>query len=66
MGYCINTISHFLTLPVSRVLSRTVIYLRLPSPISFGLPHATRGYVSGKRSAYGVASDKVYSKPMFP
>ena len=30
------------------------------------IPSATRGYVSGKRSAYGVASDRVYSKPTLP
>ena len=27
---------------------------------------ATRGYMSGKRSPCGVASDRVYSGPMLP
>ena len=56
----------FVIASVSRVLSGTVIYLRLTSPPSFGLRRATRGYVSGRRSSYGVASDRVYSKCMLP
>ena len=56
----------FVILSVSRVLSWTVIYLRLTSPPSFGLRRATRGYVSGRRSSYGVASNRVYSGPMLP
>ena len=58
--------SFFVILPISRVLSGTVIYLRLTSPPSFGFRRATRGYMSGKRSSYGVASDRVYSKSMLP
>ena len=30
------------------------------------ITRATCGYMSGKRSDYGVASDRVYSKPMLP
>ena len=56
----------YVILSVSRVLSGTVIYLRLTSPPSFGLRRATRGYMSGRRSSYGVASNRVYSKCMLP
>ena len=55
------------TLPISRVLSRTVIYLCFASPQSSkAMPCATHGITSGKLSTYGVASDKVYSKSMLP
>ena len=64
---CYRKSRFFVTPSVSRVLSWTIINLRLPSPTSFGLSTcATRGYTSGKLSAYGVASDKVYSKSMLP
>ena len=52
--------------PISRVLSCAIIYLRLTSPSSFGFRRATRGYVSGRRSPCGVASDRVYSKERLP
>ena len=58
--------SFFVIASVSRGLSGTVIYLRLTSPPSFGFRRATRGYASGKRSSYGVASDRVYSKCTLP
>ena len=62
---------HFVCVgPISRVLSKTAIYLRRPLPIGFGktlsLSRATRGYVSGRRSPCGVASDRVYSGRTLP
>ena len=54
-------------LPVSRVLSWTVINLRRPSPIGFG-PVGPVPPWSMRRAdtPYGVASDRVYSKSMLP
>ena len=62
----LNETAPWVTLPISRVLSWAIIYLRLTSPSSFGFRRATRGYMSGKRSPCGVASDRVYSKERLP
>ena len=66
LGFCRFCKFEKVTPPISRVLSRTAIYLCVPSPIRSGKRPATRRYMSGRRSPNGVASDRVYSGPVLP
>lgn len=56
------------TKPVSRVLSRTVIYLGLPLPASSRHLHRTRGprLQTELPSCHGVAPDRVYRAAQSP